>query len=785
MVRQISRRARRFRGPGVRSLLTLTLLCSGLTTFAGLALTSAGAANTPISSFVDSPDAIAFDGTNLWVVSSATNSVSELNASGGFIQSVPVGVAPVAVATDGTHVWVANSGPPGQGGSITELDPDGTFVRTIDVSFFGQPAGISADGSDVWVTMNDDVVAEFDASSGTFVNWFGVGNDPTGVSSDGTDVWFVDSQDGDIGEYDIASQSTLNFITVGNDPTGLYSDGQYLWVANSGDGTVSVLNAADGSYAFNTGSSPIPVGNDPTGIVSNGSNAWVTNSSDGTVTELSIGASSISVVGTYPVGNGPAALALVGSDVWVDNAGDGTLSELNASGAVIETFDVADDSGLQSQTIPAGSWPSAVATDDASVWETNNTDDTVSQVNEANSAVEQTVAVGQDPTSVSSDGTHVWVVNQGDGTITVLNASDGSYAFGTGSSPIADPDGPVAISSDGTHAWITNADGTITVLNASDGSFAFGTGTSPIADPDFAAHVSSDGTYVWITNGDGTVTVLNASDGSYAFGTDTSPIADADGAQYLSSDGTHVWIANGDGTVTVLNASDGSYAFGTGASALTLNGASCPTSISSNGSDVWVTSQCPNSAAFELSATSGSLLGDVSLEYSPVAMAVDAGGDVWIANQYSGNAWSVEEGQSGSYDGATDPNDQGTMTELSDPAPLVTSSTTSVATDTYNYSPDVQVFTVPAGVTQLTLNLVGGEGGRGGRDAAGRPPLGGYLGDITGTIDVTPGEVLSIAVGHGGHDSPVAEDCVGGVNSLFDPNNAIGGSNPLGAYARR
>ena len=114
--------------------------------------------------------------------------------------------------------------------------------------------------------------------------------------------------------------------------------GSIVWVANSGDGTVTVLNAADGSYAFNTGSSPIPVGNDPTGIVSNGSNAWVTNSGDGTVTELSIGASSISVVGTYPVGNGPAALALVGSDVWVDNAGDGTLSELNASGAVIETF---------------------------------------------------------------------------------------------------------------------------------------------------------------------------------------------------------------------------------------------------------------------------------------------------------------------------------------------------------------------------------------------------------------------------------------------------------------
>ena len=51
----------------------------------------------------------------------------------------------------------------------------------------------------------------------------------------------------------------------------------------------------------------------------------------------------------------------------------------------------------------------------------------------------------------------------------------------------------------------------ITVLNASDGSYAFGTDTSPIDDPDGAAYLSSDGTHVWIANGDGTVTVLNAS----------------------------------------------------------------------------------------------------------------------------------------------------------------------------------------------------------------------------------------------------------------------------------
>jgi titin len=325
-----------------------------------------------------------------------------------------------------------------------------------------------------------------------------------------------------------------------------------------------------------------------------------------------------------------------------------------------------------------------------------------------------------------------------------------------------------------------NGDGTITVLNASDGSYAFGTGSAPISDPDYPFYVSADGTHVWIANSDGTVSVLNASDGSYAFDTLTAPIQDPDGLVNLASDGTHVWLANGDGTLTVLNASDGSYAFGTGTAPLALNNG-CSSAIASNGVTVWVTSQCSQNAV-ELDAASGSIVRDTVLEYSPVALSVDDHGDVWLADPYVGNSYSIENGNVGYYDGASDPNDQGTVTELSSPPPHVSSSTDTTVTQTFNYSPNVQTFTVPAGVTQLTLSANGGEGGRGGRDSAGRPPLGGYQGVVSGTIAVTPGEVLTIGVGHGGHDSSVAETCTQGLNSIFDPQNAIGGSNPLGGY---
>jgi DNA-binding beta-propeller fold protein YncE/outer membrane protein OmpA-like peptidoglycan-associated protein len=741
----------------------------------GLVSAPDASAATPISSFVNGPEAIANDGTHLWVVNSTYNSLTELNEDGSFVQSIPVGNAPDAVAADGTNVWVANAGD----GTVTLLTANGTFVSTFSVG--AQVTGISSDGTDAWVSVAAwDEVVELSPQNG-IVNFFPTGDDPTGISSDGTNVWVANSGDGTVTDYNIASTSVTT-IVVGNDPTGVFADGQYVWVANSGDGTITVLNAVDGSYAFATDSTPIVVGNEPTGVISNGTDVWVTNTQDGTVSELAQVAGTVQVVGTYPVGNGPAAVALNGSDVWVENAGDGTVSELSGlTGALEQSVNIIDGSGVEVQTIATGSWPlgaTSVSSDGTDVWVANNTDDTVSEFSASTSALLQTIPVGNDPTSVYSDGTHVWVLNAGDQTITVLNAVDGSYAFGTGTSPISDPDGPNSIMSDGTDVWVANgANDTVNEYSASTAALlqSIPVGNDPTS-------VFSDGTHVWVLNaGDQTVTVLNAVDGSYAFATDTSPISDPDGPQSITSDGSHAWIANYDGTVTVLNAVDGSYAFGTDVSPLVLP-AACSDAISSNGIDVWVTSQCAK-VATELNAVNATIIQSVALTYQPIAMSLDDNGDVWIANGDATNTWSIEDGGPGSFDGAVDPNDQGTLTELSSPVPEVTTGTDSTNTETFNYSSSTQTFTVPAGVTQLTISALGAEGSRGGRDSSGRPVPGGYQGAVTGTVAVTPGEVLTIAVGHGGHDSQVAESCSTGANSLFDPYDAVGGSNPLGAYA--
>ncbi|MCU1533836.1 MAG: fibronectin type protein, partial [Glaciihabitans sp.] len=91
---------------------------------------------------------------------------------------------------------------------------------------------------------------------------------------------------------------------------------------------------------------------------------------------------------------------------------------------------------------------------------------------------------------------------------------------------------------------------------------------------------------------------------------------------------------------------------------------------------------------------------------------------------------------------------------------------------TFAYSSSPQTFTVPAGVTRLDVSLLGGEGGLGGADST-APLQGGYRGSVSGTLSVTPGEVITIGVGQGGS---------AGASKLGSAPGGVGGSNPVTGY---
>jgi DNA-binding beta-propeller fold protein YncE len=78
-------------------------------------------ANTTGNSFTVglAPNALAFDGANIWVANRLNRSVTKLRASDGSVLGTFTvgGNSPRALAFDGANIWVANSG----NGSVTKL----------------------------------------------------------------------------------------------------------------------------------------------------------------------------------------------------------------------------------------------------------------------------------------------------------------------------------------------------------------------------------------------------------------------------------------------------------------------------------------------------------------------------------------------------------------------------------------------------------------------------------------------------------------------------------------
>ena len=103
---------------------------------------------------------------------------------------------------------------------------------------------------------------------------------------------------------------------------------------------------------------------------------------------------------------------------------------------------------------------------------------------------------------------------------------------------------------------------------------------------------------------------------------------------------------------------------------------------------------------------------------------------------------------------------------------------------TFGYEGSIETFTIPDNVSEITITVAGGESGRGGSDYGTRPAKEGFKGVVTGTVPVSAGQVISVAVGEAGNDSS-RTGCSGGVNAESgDSFEAVGGRNPIsGKYA--
>ncbi|GAB4568796.1 MAG: hypothetical protein Kow0077_00260 [Anaerolineae bacterium] len=131
------------------------------------------------------PQGLLWDGERLWVANTGDGTVMRVNTSIGLVWSpVTVGEAPGAMAWDGSSLWVANSG----SNTLTQLAPSGTVLATVNVE--ANPVALAWDGISLWVACRDaNVVQQVDPITATVEATVAVDERPIALAWDGSTLW--------------------------------------------------------------------------------------------------------------------------------------------------------------------------------------------------------------------------------------------------------------------------------------------------------------------------------------------------------------------------------------------------------------------------------------------------------------------------------------------------------------------------------------------------------------------------------------------------------------------
>jgi len=285
------------------------------------------------------PHGIAFDGANIWVTNSGSNSVSRLRAADGLLSGTyKVGSGPEGIAFDGTNIWVANS----KSNNVMKLSPsDGHVQATYTVG--DGPKALAVVNGIVWViNSRAQTISRLSAKTGATLSVLVINSrEPQQLAFDGTNVWVsstgVNGSGVSVFGPDGVSLPSplLKLPGAGNtrSVTGdLVFDGAHMWVSNYTDGLVTKVSARDLKVIS---VSPVTRANR---LAYDGTYIWVTNESN-KVTKLR--ASDGADMGTMVVQNTPdkpdnpwlppvftaGAIAFDGNNIWVTNYYDNSVSK--------------------------------------------------------------------------------------------------------------------------------------------------------------------------------------------------------------------------------------------------------------------------------------------------------------------------------------------------------------------------------------------------------------------------------------------------------------------------
>ena len=243
--------------------------------------------------------------------------------------------SPQALTFDGTHIWVALGSSRTQ---IAKLDLAGSVLFTGQVQSSASSSSLLYDGDGVWITGRApyNTATKVRLSNGTGVNKVPVGSNPVGMAFDGTHLW-VAAGDGTVTKIKTADGSVLGtyrpmnvqpitaIVFDGTDRLG----GTSIWITLRD--AVFRLSPVDGSVQAGVFLGLfLQTELEIAGLLFDGESLWVSDRTGGRVINLAFHPSgqAIDFAETYVVGSAPSALIFDGLQVWVANTGDGTVTRL-------------------------------------------------------------------------------------------------------------------------------------------------------------------------------------------------------------------------------------------------------------------------------------------------------------------------------------------------------------------------------------------------------------------------------------------------------------------------
>jgi len=257
------------------------------------------------------PQAVAFDGTDLWVANSSDNTVSRVRASDGRAVQTYTGVpTPYHILVALGKIFVT-----GGSDKLYLIDPASpvNFSAVQVATLGGIPSDLAFDGRRIWTvsaaTSTISIVTPDAAAPWPVTNTPG-GPNPLALVFDGANMWFGnDEQGGILHKLDsngfVIANTHLGFL-----PSRAVFDGTNIWVACALCKTVAVVRAATGAVLATQSLSYFT-----DEIAFDGERVLVTHLAGKKISLWQ--ATSLTYLGSYDIGAAPGGACSDGANFWI------------------------------------------------------------------------------------------------------------------------------------------------------------------------------------------------------------------------------------------------------------------------------------------------------------------------------------------------------------------------------------------------------------------------------------------------------------------------------------